>query len=463
MRKMLRLASGVASGLLVLGGGIAMAQTFNSGSTGADGPFSPTATTTLTLPSSGAFNFTTVNIPSGVTVRFTKNAANTPVTILASGDVTIAGTIDVSGSPGGIGSSQTLLAPSGGSGGPGGFSGGSGSNGIASTTGGAGLGPGGGSGNAPGVAYDGGGGFGTAGSSPCGPPGTGPAYGTATLLPLIGGSGGGGAGVTGFGPTGGGGGGGGGAIVIAASGTITLTGSILAKGGAGGAPNGGPDGGGGGSGGAVRLVATTITGSGAIDARGAAGGTGCDGVGGFGRVRVEAFTNTAAVNFNGVQPSVITQPTTVTLTNTPTLAITQIAGVAAPAAPGGSFASPDITLPAGTTSPVAVTIAGANIPVGTMVTVTAKGQVGSSSSTSATLSGSLSSSTASASVTIPTNEPSIISASASFTLTASSGGGPVYAEGEEVERVRVSASLGGATQVAYITKSGREIVVTAGQ
>src|SRR3989442_1443251 len=143
MRKMLRLASGVASGLLVLGGGIAMAQTFNSGSTGADGPFSPTATTTLTLPPSGVFNFTTVNIPSSVTVRFTKNAANTPVTILASGDVTIAGTIDVSGSPGGTGSSQTLLAPSGGSGGPGGFSGGSGSNGIPSTIGGAGPGPGG--------------------------------------------------------------------------------------------------------------------------------------------------------------------------------------------------------------------------------------------------------------------------------------------------------------------------------
>jgi hypothetical protein len=36
----------------------------------------------------------------------------------------------------------------------------------------------------------------------------------------------------------------------------------------------------------------------------------------------------------------------------------------------------------------------------------------------------------------------------------------VYAEGEEVERVRVSASLGGATRVAYVTKSGREIVVT---
>src|SRR2546427_11910874 len=166
MRKMLRLASVVASGLLVLGGGIAMAQTFNSGSTGADGPFSPTATTTLTLPPSGAFNFTTVNIPSGVTVRFTKNAANTPVTILASGDVTIAGTIDVSGSPGGTGSSQTLLAPSGGSGGPGGVSGGSGSKGIASTTGGGARGPGGGGGKAAGVAHGGGGGMRAARTQP---------------------------------------------------------------------------------------------------------------------------------------------------------------------------------------------------------------------------------------------------------------------------------------------------------
>jgi hypothetical protein len=186
------------------------------------------------------------------------------------------------------------------------------------------------------------------------------------------------------------------------------------------------------------------------------------GEGGAGRIRIEAFNNTVAVNVNGVAPSAA-QPTTVALPNTPTLRITSVAGINAPATPLGSFTAPDITLPAGTTSPVAVTIAGANIPVGTTVTVTVKGQIGSSSSTSATLSGSLASSTASASVTIPTNEPSVISATASFTLTASSGGGPVYAEGEEVERVRVSASLGGPTQVAYITKSGREIVAAPGR
>jgi hypothetical protein len=211
----------------------------------------------------------------------------------------------------------------------------------------------------------------------------------------------------------------------------------------------------------VRLVATTIAGSGGtIDARGSGPGNFFGGFGGAGRIRLEAFTNTAAVSLPGVLPSIITQPTAVALANTPTLRIASVAGVNAPATPLGSFGTPDITLPAGTTSPVAVTITGANIPVGTTVTVTTKGQIGSASSGAATLSGSLAASTASASVAIPTNEPSVISASASFTLVAAHGGGPVYVEGEEVERVRVSANFGGPTQVAYITTSGREIVVT---
>jgi hypothetical protein len=182
-----------------------------------------------------------------------------------------------------------------------------------------------------------------------------------------------------------------------------------------------------------------------------------------GRSRIEAFTNTAIFNVAGVAPSVTSQPSSVALANTPTLAITAVAGVAAPASPTGSFTAPDITLPAGTTSPVSVSLTGANIPTGTTVTVTVKGQMGSASSATATLTGSLASSTAAASVTIPTNEPSVISASASFTLIAAGGSGPVYVQGEEVEQVRVSAGFGGPSQVAYVTKSGREIVVTPGR
>jgi len=91
---------------------------FDSGSTGADGEFAPTANTALQIPASGVFNFTTVNIPAGVTVTFLKNAQNTPVTVLATGDVTVAGTISMNGGNG------NYLIP--GPGGPGGFDGGQG-------------------------------------------------------------------------------------------------------------------------------------------------------------------------------------------------------------------------------------------------------------------------------------------------------------------------------------------------
>src|SRR4029079_3177509 len=90
-----RLGRVMASMVLVISG---TALAFNSGSTGADGAFSPTVSTQVQLPESGIFNFTTVNIPSGVTVTFKRNTANTPIVILATGNVTIAGAIDVSGS-----------------------------------------------------------------------------------------------------------------------------------------------------------------------------------------------------------------------------------------------------------------------------------------------------------------------------------------------------------------------------
>lgn len=450
-------AISVATLGLVLAAAPARAQTFDSGSTGADGPFTPTASVTLTLPPSGVFNFTTVSIPSGVTVRFTRNAANTPVAILATGNVTVGGTLDVGGAPGGNGVAATLLANNGGAGGPGGFAGGTGGNGIVSTSGGRGLGPGGGSQgtSAGGV---GGGGFGTAGGAGgANNASGGPAYGTATLLPLVGGSGGAGA-LNGPGTTAAGGGGGGGALLIASSGTITFTGAILAQGGGGGNNDGG-----GGSGGGVRLVATTIAGSGgSINVSGGARSVN-GGAGGAGRVRIEAYTNTLTANFSGALPSV-SQPSVAILppAAAPALRITSVAGVAPPAAPGGSFATPDVTLPATTTNPVAVSLAGTNIPPGTSVTVLVQGQADAVTTATTTLTGTQASTTASLSLTIPTNQPSVITASASFTLLASSGG-PVLVQGEEVERMRVSAALGGASRVAYVTRSGREVVVTPGR
>ncbi len=450
----------------------AFAQTFNSGSTGADGAFSPTTSTTLTLPPDGVFNFTTITIPAGVTVTFARNAANTPATLLASGNVTIAGTIAVSGSPGGTGVSPgTILASNAGAGGPGGFDGGDGADGIVSTTGGAGLGPGGGAGGlAPStVGGGGGGGFVVAGGNggavstfaPATTPGGG-AYGTLTLLPLIGGSGGGGGGAV-FGNTGGGAGGGGGALLIASSGTITFTGTLLAKGGQGGGPSANISGtgqGGGGSGGAIRLVATVITGSGGtINVSGGPGvgnSFAFSGTGSAGRIRVEVYSNTATINFAQV-PS-IDQPGALALPGTPSLTITSVAGVAAPASPTGAYATPDITLPAGTANPMTIGLAAVSIPLGTTVTVTVKPLDGAASSaTSTPLAGALAASTATASLTIPTNQPSVISASATFTLAAIPGIGPLFAQGEQIERVRVAAVLGAPSRVVYITRSGREI------
>lgn len=472
MQRRITVLATILVGLALSPGGAATAQTFSSGSTGADGAFTPTANVTVPLPPSGVFNYTTVNIPAGVTVRYLRNAGNTPVTLLASGDVTIAGTIDVSGAGGAAGSgSATLIGPGGGAGGLGGFDGGTGSNGILGVVGGTGLGPGGGGGGTVQPGSGAGAGFGAAGGGPSGGSGTGgtsgPAYGVPELLPLVGGSGGGG-GAAGFGSTGSGGGGGGGAIVIASSGTLTLSGSILARGGAGGQVGACVGQGGGGSGGAVRLVATTLTGSnGTINVTGGAGAfnnvsfpcNSASGAGARGRIRLEAFTSTGAINLVGVTPST-GQPTFAVLPTVPTLQIVSVAGVAAPATPTGSFATPDITLPATTTNPVTVALAGANIPPGSVVTVRAQGQVDAVTTASTTLAGTPSASSASASLAIPTNQPCVITATTSFTIVAATGG-PVFVQGEAVERVQVTATWGGAAQVAYVTRSGRTLVVRA--
>ena len=470
------LAISVMLAAITLSGASPIAQTFNSGSTGTDGAFNPTSSTTLPLSPDGVFNFTTINIPAGVTVTFTHNASNTPITMLASGNVVIAGTINLNGTGGGNATGGTGISPNGGLGGPGGFNGGDGADGIASTTGGTGLGPGGGTGGIiykePTTGLDnasggGGGSFGSTGTPSLRRPEVTPGatYGVSTLVPLTGGSGGGG-GAAFFGLTGGGGGGGGGAILIASSGTITFTGSITATGGnASNAITGilTAGAGAGASGGAVRLVANTITGSGgSINVAGGSGTPGSAssftgaGTGGTGRIRIEAYTNTATINFAQV-PS-IDKPGVVALPNAPSLRIASVAGVAAPVSPTGAFANPDVTLPSGTANPMTIGLAASNIPLGTTVTVTAKPLNGAASSaTSTPLTGALAASAASASLTISTNQPSVISASATFTLAALPDAGPLHAAGESVERIRVTAVLGSPSQVVYITRSGREV------
>ena len=68
---------------------VARAASFDCGSTGANGPMNITSNTTLQLPPDGIFHCTTITVAQGVTLNFSNNALNTPVYLLATGDVTI--------------------------------------------------------------------------------------------------------------------------------------------------------------------------------------------------------------------------------------------------------------------------------------------------------------------------------------------------------------------------------------
>jgi hypothetical protein len=396
--------------------------TFVSGSTGSLGAFNPTGNTVVTLPPDGVLNYTTINIPAGVTVTFAKNTANTSVYMLATGDVAIAGTINLDG---------TSTGSHGGLGGPGGYNGGY--SGTTSDPPGQGQGPGGGM---PTTSRAGGGSYGTAGTGP-----SGPIYGNPQIIPLIGGSGGGGS--TGSVSTGGGGGG---AILVASSGSISITGNITAKGGNAYCTSGG-NGGGGGSGGAIRLVANSITGNGTAVATGGLDGGGNGNFGGVGRIRLEAYNIDQTLTTN---PSHVFgyPPSSVFIPNLPTLTITSIAGMSVPANPTGNYNFPDVLLPSGTPSnSIPINISSTNIPDGTSVTVSVIPQYGTLPSVNTTLSGS----TATANVTLSATVSNVVAAQATFTIV-----GLIY-DGEEIEKVRVATILGGKSDTTYITKSGKEI------
>lgn len=438
---------------------------FNSGSSGADSSFNPDRDTVRELPSDGVLNFTDVYIPPNVKVTFKKNTNNTPVIILASGDITIAGTLSVSGEDA---SGQTA-----GIGGPGGFDGGRG--GSLLSPGGTGKGPGGGNG-AVGISPSqgkgcsgGGGGYGDLGGAAlnfygCDTSG-GAIYGSKVLVPLIGGSGGGGGAATAD-HIGYGGGGGGGAILLAASGKITITGTLDANGSKPGGINvpgynfGGD--GGGGSGGAIRLIATTIDGNGSISAKGADsfimnGSGGISGAGGPGRISVET-ENLLRDQQSSPQFS-RSPPHAVFAAALPMLRFLSVAGVAAPAQPTGSI---DISLPAEIGNPVSVELVANGVPLGSSIKLISAPEFGAwSTATSAPLAGSLNDSHATAQINIADGKSTLI-ATVGFTVTAALGKELApYANGETVARVELSTGLQGGGETKLITASGKEYLLPA--
>jgi hypothetical protein len=138
----------------------------------------------------------------------------------------------------------------------------------------------------------------------------------------------------------------------------------------------------------------------------------------------------------------------------PSLHIVSIAGKNVPENPNGSFGTPDILLPGNTSNPISLVVQAVNVPVGSQVTVKAHPQVGSTATGSGPLAGTLESSLATIDLNISTAYSTVITASVAYQLTVA-----LYLDGERVESVRVAATLGGASEMTYITESGREIPV----
>lgn len=438
----------------------ANAQTFSSGSNGSLGAFNPTANTTIPLPPDGVLNYTTIFISSGITVTFTPNTANTPVTMLATGDVTINGTINLNGTNGTAGIPNSPGSQAGRAGGPGGFAGGAGGmGGQVNTFGSPGLGPGGGTPSATiggSLAHATYGAQGTFGS----------------LLPLFGGSGGaGGVQISCAGGTaicnGESGAGGGGAIAIASTTKIIVnsTGTITARGGdhwsSGVSSNQGGTSGVG-SGGAIRLVAPEITNQGTLVALGGRVLTQGFVVGGDGVIRAEALvfgpfaaTTPSASIVGTLGP--VTAASTPALINLPTLAFTSIGGVAPPTTPTGSFTTADVTLPGGTTNPVPITLTATNTPPAITYTIKLLPQFANPVSQTTNSTGTFAVSTATANVTFPNGRISALQAFAGFTLTAALA--PII-DGEPADQVLLAAGYGEPSTLTLVTKSGKEIPVS---
>lgn len=223
------------------------------------------------------FDWTTIEVEAGAVVKFLNHPTGAPVIWHATGDVTIAGQVNLDGEFGHNWNEGNSYAQPG----PGGSRGGRGAYYQADAWS-AGFGPGGG--GAP-AGRGGNGSYATAGLvSGYGSPGE--LYGGAGVFPLVGGSGGAG-GSSSAAAASGGGGAGGGAILIASDGALVVssTGTVMCRGGAPGSGTGqyNNNSGGGGSGGAIRLVGDSlfIQGNAHIEAYGY-------NYGGSGRVRLEA-------------------------------------------------------------------------------------------------------------------------------------------------------------------------------
>jgi hypothetical protein len=143
----------------------------------------------------------------------------------------------------------------------------------------------------------------------------------------------------------------------------------------------------------------------------------------------------------------------------PGLAITSIAGVPVPANPVGRG---DVALAAATPNPANVSLRTNGVPPGTVIKVTMTPEFGASTTVdSLPTTGSLDNATASVSLDIPDGH-SVLMATTTFTVVAALGEQLApFAQGEPVERVRLTASPGQPSTLVLLTTSGREVEAPA--
>lgn len=385
---------------LALSGG-AWGQTFDSGSNGSDGALNLTTPGTIRFDpktfvppldpdGDNVYHFTTINIGAGVTVKLSGAVLSGPVYWLASGDISIVGTLDIDGEPGtNPGPHAALRMPS--VPGAGGYAGGIG--GLAGTS------------MLPQNGQGPGGGAAETVASPVSDVGGGQLSANQFLVPLVGGSGGGGASrnlCTASGPSsfGSAGGSGGGAILLASSSQVVVSGLISANGG--GVSSLCINASGGGSGGSIRIVSDRVELTSGTRVRalgGATGGNPCQPCrGSAGRIRIE--TNVIAGSGTSTPSYIHSPPYQLLLPSTPppSISVTDINGNPINANP---FTFPDTVI--NSASPVTVEVKAHFVPIGTIPQLTIVSESGADQEIEfPPLQGSLEESMSTATVMFPT-------------------------------------------------------------
>lgn len=198
-----------------------------------------------------------------------------------------------------------------------------------------------------------------------------------------------------------------------------------------------------------------MVGAGTINANGGSGGSGSGGRGGEGRIRLEAEN---VLHLSSTSPAFsFGSPGPLFVPAQPALRFFTVAGIAVPVDPTGFG---DLTVPAETSNPVSIVLATSGVPVGSTIKVRVIPQFAPSIVIdSPPTAGTVAAATTSVSMDIPGGH-NVLSAETTYTVIASVGDGlSRFAEGERVEKVTLTSTLGKGNQATLHTASGREFPI----